>query len=501
MQKKGKKGIIIAIIIFLVIALLAGGVYAYLTTDLFKSNKTLFFNYMAQAVESMDYVENTQTKQIEQKKEITPYTVNGNLIYMVNEQVEVLNLKLDASVNKLEEKSYAKTTLSSKDQELFNLEYANSNNIYALKSDEIVSAFLGIENNNLKVLAQKLGITDTTAIPDEIQPLNLSDLLSISKEEKEHIQKKYLDVLVNTIEQENFTKTEGNDLATIYSLNLTKEEVQQVEIALLQALKEDSITLNLITTKAKQLNLDEKYTQINQLTNEIQNLINNIQNGNIKTIEGLNIEVHTNKRQVISTKITIPNQITYTINSKQDQNGSTRYLLVENLDNSNEKYSKLELELQETKKDTESTYTMLLNIDNNIGIDVLLENIGTQTDEKIQTKCEININEGKNSSNIIYEQETTFVNELTNLVELDQTNCGVLNNYTTEQLQALLQAVGQRTQEVITSKLQAIIVTIAQQTIPDVNEITDPLENNRPQEEIDAFNAIQQRLESQNGTI
>ena len=58
MQKKGKKGIIITIVImFLIVVLLAGGVYAYLSTDLFKSNKTLFFNYMAQAIENMEYVE------------------------------------------------------------------------------------------------------------------------------------------------------------------------------------------------------------------------------------------------------------------------------------------------------------------------------------------------------------------------------------------------------------------------------------------------------------
>lgn len=36
---------------------------------------------------------------------------------------------------------------------------------------------------------------------------------------------------------------------------------------------------------------------------------------------------------------------------------------------------------------------------------------------------------------------------------------------------------------------------------PDVNEVREQVEDNRTQQEIDAFNAVQQRLQNQNGTI
>ena len=44
-QKKNTKILIILIILVLLIILVAGGVYAYLVTDLFRSDKDIFFKY------------------------------------------------------------------------------------------------------------------------------------------------------------------------------------------------------------------------------------------------------------------------------------------------------------------------------------------------------------------------------------------------------------------------------------------------------------------------
>ena len=47
-QKKSKKIIIILIVILLILILVAGLAFAYLETDIFKSNKTTFFKYLTQ---------------------------------------------------------------------------------------------------------------------------------------------------------------------------------------------------------------------------------------------------------------------------------------------------------------------------------------------------------------------------------------------------------------------------------------------------------------------
>ena len=51
---RGKKIGIIIIIIFLIVAIVAGVfAYLFLATDIFKGNKKLFFNYISETVENV----------------------------------------------------------------------------------------------------------------------------------------------------------------------------------------------------------------------------------------------------------------------------------------------------------------------------------------------------------------------------------------------------------------------------------------------------------------
>jgi len=480
-MKSGKKKIIIISVILLILILLIGGLaFAYITTDLFKSNQTLFFKYMGQTLENMKFSENTQMSEIENLKEEKPYTVTGNLKFEagetntdLNENVlSRMNLKIESKVNKKEEKTYTKANLLYNNQDLFKLEYANSNNIYALKSDEIVTAFLGIENDNLKVLAQKLGIYDTSEIPNSIQKFNINEILSITEEEKAHIKETYTNVLMQNINQANFSKESDMAVskegvtynATGYRLNLNSEELKQLEIALLQTLKEDSITLNMLTTKAKLLGLDEKYTQINNLTSEIEKQMKTINNSNTNLENGLSIVTYVDKQEVVLTEIIFRNDIKYTIYGQTNENTSKHYMLVENLSNSSlistqqntSGGSKLEIILDETTSNMNSIYNISLNIDDNTTIDIDLNNNGAATENSLTTTCNVNITQGDLTSTISYEQEMNFVEEINDLIELSRNNCGVLNDYTTEQLQVLMQSIFQRIGAILEQKKQVI---------------------------------------------
>lgn len=472
MKKRGKKGIVIISIIILIIALLAGVAFAYLKTDLFKSEQTLFFKYMGKALESFEYVENTQNIEIEKKKQENPYNLNANLKYEKGEEIEDvnsnilsnMNLQIEAKVNKKEEKAYAKANLNYQNESLFSLEYANSNNIYALKSDEIITAFLGIENSNLKILAQKLGIIDTTKIPDTINQINLNDLLLISNEDKEHIKETYLSVLINVISQNNFKKEKNveiqregiNYTATAYRLDLNAEELKQVKIEVLQALKEDSITLDLLATKAKLLGLDENYTQVNNLTNMIQMKINEINNGNYISDADLSIIIYTNNEEVIMTEVIYKNEVKYTIYGNRKENVSSKYILVEQLENTSQN-NKIEINIDETRNDNETNYSILVNINNNIGINANIVNTVATEDNNINTNCEIILTQLENVISIInYEQEINFEEQIENTIELNTSNCGVLNNYTTEQLKVLIQSIAQRIEAITKEKVQKI---------------------------------------------
>lgn len=471
-----KKLIIILVIIFLILILAIGGVFAYITTDLFKSNQSLFFKYIGQTLENVKYEENTQLSEIENLKKQKAYTVLGNLKFETGETntdinsniLSRMNLNIESKVNKSEQKAYTKANLLYNNQNLFTLEYANSNNIYALKSDEIVTAFLGIESENLKVLAQKLGIYDISKIPNSIKQIDINEILNITAEEKNHIIKTYLPILEQNIKKEKFSKEQNMTInkegitynATGYRLSLNAEELKQVQIALLQALKQDSITLNMLTTKAKLLGLDERYTQINNLTNEIETQIKIIDNTSYALDNGIDIVVYVDKQEVILTEIIFRNEVKYTIYGQTNQNTSKRYLLIESLSNSSLssilECSKIEITLNETKSNIDSTYNMLINIDDATNIDIHLNNNGAATENNLKTICDVNIIQGDLTWTINYEQEMNFEEEVNDIIELSRSNCGVLNDYTTEQLQALMQSVYQRIQAVLKEKKQEL---------------------------------------------
>ena len=470
MNRGGKKGIIITVIIILCIAALAvGGFLVYATTDLFHSNQSLFFKYIGQVLENFQTVENTQMAEIENLKESMPYQVTGKLTYEPAEEntdnnIRILGnmeLNITSNVNKPEEKAYTKATLRHQNSDLFTLEYAHSNNIYALKSNEIVTAFLGIENDNLKVLMQKLGVSDASTIPNTIEGIDMSQLFSITEEEKAHIKDTYINALIQNINKDNFSKDPDLTISkegvtyntTAYRLNLTSEEIKTLEIALLQTLQQDSITLNLLATKAKLLGLDESYTQVNSLNSQIQKQINQLSNQTTASNEGISIAVYVDNGKVITTEMIVNNEVKYTIYGENQEGAINRQISMENLSTD----MKIVYKQNEIRNNNQTTNNIIISLNDNIEMQIYIENLGSAQEQAISTNVEASLSQdGEVFSTIYYNQETTFQEEMTDIVELTNSNCAVLNNYTTEQLLPLLESIVERITVVFEQKKQAI---------------------------------------------
>lgn len=471
-----KKGIIITIVVIvLLLAVAVGGILLYLYTDLFKSNETLFLKYISKTAQSMKYETNEQLRDVLKNQEQNPYEVKGTLNFNYEgeenknaEILEQLQLIVNSNVNRLEEKAYSKATLVYQDQNLFNLEYANSNNIYALKSDEIVTAFVGIRNENLKVLAQKLGVSDTTKIPDSIEFADYEELLELSEEEKKHISDTYLPVIIENIPKEKYTKQSNIPITkegveyntTSYRLDLSSEEITNVLVKLLQTLQQDSITLNLIATKAKLLNLSEEYTQINKLTQVIQEQIDDINNSAKLPEEGLSITVYEEKGKTILTEFIIKNNAKITVYGNNENQGNNIYVMVENL-SSDENFEMIEMQITNTKTTAQSNTEILINKDNNTGIEVYITNTGSVSDENVSSNYEIVYNQEDNKYIVNYEQELNFRENENEIVNLDNTNCAILNDYGADQLSMLIQLITDQTTNVLNQKIQQIGIIFA----------------------------------------
>lgn len=484
-----KKGIIIAIVIIILLIVIAvGGVMLYLFTDLFKSNQTLFLKYIDQTIQGMKYETNDQTKDIIEAQKENPYQIKGTLNFdydgSENKQAEILKqikVELETNANGQEEKTYTKASVLYQNQNLFNLEYANSNNIYALKSDEIVTAFIGVRNENLKVLAQKLGMQDNLNIPDSITPIDYEELLNISEEEKQHISDTYLPVIVNNIEKSKYSKQSNIPITkegveyntTAYRVDLTSEDIANISVKLLETLKQDSITLNFIATKAKILNLPEEYTQVNNLTKQIDEQIKKIEDSEKSPENGVSIVVYEEKGQTVLTEIIVKNNVKFTLYASNTNQKNSIYVMAENLSTSND-YNTVEMQVTQTKTAKQTNTEILVNKDNDKGLEIYLTNEGLPSDEKVTTTCEINYNDGNDKYIANYEQEINF-NEENEIISLDNTNCAILNDYPTDQLSLLIVLIDQQIQNVMNQKMQQLgiqttnqteqIITIEQNTI------------------------------------
>jgi len=175
-----------------------------------------------------------------------------------NSSKNVIQLNVNHKENVKKEKNYINLKASYNNNQLLDVSYAKSNDIIALKCEEIVKQyFVGIKNENIKEFFKNLGLTDVSKIPDKIETTNITETATITDEEKNHIFETYFDVIMNNISKDNFSKINDSTIAkmgvmyntTAYRLDLSAEELRSLEIKLLETLKQDSITLNMITTK------------------------------------------------------------------------------------------------------------------------------------------------------------------------------------------------------------------------------------------------------------
>lgn len=466
-----KKGIIIAIVVVIVVILLAiAGLFVVMNTDLFKSNKTLFWKYMESGLGSTKIAQNAQLEDVQKLKEQSPYIITGELTASstdekVNNTLEKLKLSVEGQTDKINNYSHTNAKVQYANATIFNLDYANTDNIYALKSDEIVTVYLGIRNENLKVLLQKLGVEDTTSIPDTITPINYIELLKLSDEEKEHINQTYTDVILNSINEDSYSKqTEAviekdgvSYNTTSYRLDLSAAQISDILVNVLNTLKTDSITLNILTTKAKALGLSNQYTTIDGINNVIDNMITELQE---KEFTDTSFVVYSYKGETIATEILVRNQQKMTI---YNEKGRIK-LVAEDLTSESE-YSVISMDITYQITSTESNIIVNLLADNEEVLSLNILNTGSAAQGNLQTACNIAFTNEGETIDLAYEQTLEFVSELENMEKLDETNCAILNDYSQEELASLLQAIINQINVVYNQKAQMLGI------VPASNEL------------------------------
>lgn len=266
---KSKKKAIAIIFVLIILALGAAAAYIYFFTDLFRTPEDLFYKYVGKAakIESQyDYqdlleeLEASQTKSYKGKSNIG-IELKGNSYLAKQEQstynlINGIGLEVETKSKPNENKSSYDLNVKFAGTNLVNLEVVKDKDIFGVKSDLLDSKYIAVENNNLKDLMRKLGVS-TTNVPDKIETIDIYKLLYISKEDQDKIANTYKDVIKNNISSDKFVKTEnvnkkvnGADInTTAYSLKLNEKDFLNIMTKVFETLKDDDTMLNLIVDK------------------------------------------------------------------------------------------------------------------------------------------------------------------------------------------------------------------------------------------------------------
>lgn len=459
--RKKRRMIIIISVILVILIMMVGFALLYLNTDMFKSNQTLFMKYLSKNFENINEMNTalTQKNDYENSLEQNKYTVNTQINVNNTEEIGTTQENTDNVINKLkiisngqvdktEQYEYQKMNLYKNENSILGLEYIKNENTYGIRFSDIFQQFLLVDNNNLQELFKKLGYTDEqiTNIPNQIDINSTIEKLKINDQEKDQLSKKYLEIIQNGLMAHNFEKeknktikiNEKNVQVNEYAVTLTKEQLNNLYLSILEKLKTDEIVLGKLDNLQiiiEQLNQVEKRVS-NQENNikdifveKIEQIINKINENNIGKDE-IKIIVYENMKNTVRTTIQTPE---YEINLDFLSTGSENFIQYNNNNKKKEEVNKITI----TNRNNE---TNIIN-ENIIGKE--------KTTRTLKTTKEVNGNNIIKNTTIKYEdssnrvelkigKEIKKVNQFENKVEFGNDNSIKLNDLNKEDLQSII---------------------------------------------------------------
>lgn len=490
--RKMKRFIIIVIPLTILLFLITLFSILYFTTDLFKSDKDLFFEYLEKNAKNIidiqevfnndDFSKMLQDSKYSQNQELKiNYTQNyGTTSENADNVINKLKLTINGENDNENNYKYRDIKLLNNDEKKAEIEYIKDDTNLGIKFSELYKQYLVIENNNLKSIFKKAGYSDEQIekIPNTIELKN-TDSVKFSNQEIEDLVKKYSEIIKQNLSGDRFSKKknqtiiidEKNITTDEYILKLSKEELNTTYVKLLENLKEDEIILKKIEIIQKNLRADlleilgidvSKFNKIN-IANLKDSYINNIET-EIQKINKINIGneecqivVYGNKDNVYKTIFNKPDGEISFEHCKSDKIFSSI-----NRTKEGEKVESITLKEKDNNieiifKDNEKAPTILVKYESNQKID------NEKCNKDINLKYEYN----NNRLEINCMERFDLENEIKNKIDFDNENSINLNYLDTSEIKALIDKV----KADLKLKKDEIIQNI------NTNEIVDILKN------------------------
>lgn len=519
MPRKKRIALAIAIPSIIVIIIIITGILLYLNTDMFKSNKTLFFKYLGKNSENIKEIEEMfESTEYEKKMQNNKYTDNmnikinytnnlqttsednsntiNNVKILINGEEDKNNKYSYKDLKLVKDKNIATNTenqsssensneSNNKEQNIMEVEYIKNDNNYGIRFSDLFKQYLLVENNNLKDLFRKIGYSEQELenVPDsiEINDITLSDI-KFTEDEIKQLSEKYSEIINKKVSKEKFEKNskqvitinEKNITTNAYILKLTNEELNNLYVDLLESLKQDEIILNKIESiqnKINSININSSESKDlkESFAEEIDLQIEKINKTNIGNQE-TKIIVYENSGKTIRTAIQGKDyEINFDYINTQDEKNIELIVKKDEIETYNIKL----------KKDKDGIKLDIYSNDETNPIKISLEQNKNESDKKCSNNINLKYENANSKLEVSAEQEINIVDNFENENTLNDQNSILLNGLEKEQLQAVLNQVSEEVQQKINSISEEV-------KINDIQEILEALGIINKQQNIEA---------------
>ena len=323
MPRKKRRTIIILVIIAILIII--GIIFSllYIMTDSFKSSETLFTKYIGQGIEniktfSQKMGQNSEYDElIAQNKYITSTQIRvsdteniGTTAESSENIINQLKIQMNGQIDKSNDYHYQEVQLLNQDEKVSEFQYIQNGTMCGVRFPNLFQQYLLTENEGIKELLKRAGYTEEQLenIPDKIEwELDFKNLITLD------IQTSYLAILKEDLVAENFSKHPNQTIqigdktikANAYTLTVTKEQLNNIYIKMLEQVKEDEHILSKmdeIETLLGSLKKEEEKTLRTQFIEEVEKQITKITKNNIGNEEA-KITVYESNQVTVRTLI------------------------------------------------------------------------------------------------------------------------------------------------------------------------------------------------------
>lgn len=464
MPRKKRKlihAIILISILIVIIAIVAIVYYLYVNTDMFKSNQTLFQKYLAQNLEvasqlvENDSITNLEESQYTSNSEIGIKYISGIGTSNENRESTVNDAKLiiESQNDDKDNYQYKNIKLQDQDGDLATIEYINDGDLEGVRLQDIMQF---VTTKDISQLSETLGlpIDEAKKILALKELPQATEMINFSEEEINTLRQTYVGILNQYATKESYGKenktitSSENTISTIgYYTTMTKEQYNNLRIAILEKIKTDEIILNKIEkiqTELSNYNIslgEEGKSLKEQLTEKIDTLIEKIKSNNIGS-EEVKIEVCVNNGKVVKTEITMDGY-SFSINLENDNT-----IKIEELDETGSVQTRNTISIKKVSD----------NVNQNIEIDILTYKNGVKNKEikltndrkeennGITNKAEFYYTEEKNELTLTLDNSIKLVDTIGDKIKLDSENNITIDDLNEESLANIINILKEQIQ-------------------------------------------------------